>query len=65
MANKHLRTFIKKSDGAKAPYAGRERASSTSAPPFTKLLIIFSQETLLWGAFCVEEDIACYYKYVY
>nr|DAW16879.1 MAG TPA: hypothetical protein [Caudoviricetes sp.] len=30
-------------------YAGRERASSTSAPPFTKLLIIFSQEALRMG----------------
>lgn len=27
-------------------YAGRERASSTSAPTFTKLLIIFSQGRL-------------------
>lgn len=48
-----MRTSIKKFDGAKAPYAGRERASSTSAPPFTKLLKLFSQEALLWGAFCV------------
>nr|DAG12073.1 MAG TPA: hypothetical protein [Caudoviricetes sp.] len=49
-----MRTSIKKSDGAKAPFAGRERASSTSAPPFTKLLIIFfTRAAAFCGRFCV------------
>lgn len=44
-------------------FAGRERASSTSAPPFTKLLIIFSQGRLHFcGRFCVEKVTLCQYQ---